>query len=112
MQGEFKLASPCEQADLPQSVLEPILVRMATQNGFKIRWDTQFVECRENPETGKMQSIILDLTTQERITVISRYLCGADGARSVVARELHLPFNDQSPGGLALNVLVEADMVS
>ncbi|KAB5575472.1 FAD binding domain-containing protein [Coniochaeta sp. 2T2.1] len=108
--GEFKLASPCEQADLPQSVLEPILLRMTTQNGFKIRWDMQFVECHEDPETGKMHSVILDLMTQERITIISKYLCGADGARSAVARELQLPFNDQSPGGLALNVLVEADM--
>lgn len=110
-EGEFKNASPYEQADLPQSILEPILLRVAAQNGIKVRWDMQFVECHEDSETGKIHSVIRDQVTQERITVISKYLCGADGARSVVARELQLPFNDTPGGGLALNVLVEADMV-
>ena len=34
-QGEYAEASPCEIASLPQSRLEPILVRYATQNGFR-----------------------------------------------------------------------------
>jgi len=40
----------------------------------------------------------------------SRYLFGCDGARSQVVRELGLPL-DRKPGqGLALNVLVRADL--
>jgi 2-polyprenyl-6-methoxyphenol hydroxylase-like FAD-dependent oxidoreductase len=50
--------------------------------------------------------------TRERITVVSRYLCGADGAHSTVADVLQLPFNDPLGGGLALNVVCEADMVN
>ncbi|KAK4676305.1 hypothetical protein QC764_511100 [Podospora pseudoanserina] len=108
--GEFKQASPCEQADLPQSVLEPILLRVATQNGFHLRWDCQFVSFHQDETTSKVHSVIQDVLTNQKITVISKFLCGADGARSVVARELQLPFNDTPGGGLALNVFVDADL--
>ncbi|KAI8626406.1 FAD binding domain-containing protein [Xylariaceae sp. FL1651] len=109
-EGEYKKATPCAQADLPQSILEPILLRVATQNGFKLRWDYEFLTFRENVETGKVHSTIRDLLSGEELTVISNYLCGADGARSVVASELQLPFNDTPGGGFALNVWFEADL--
>ncbi|GKZ23562.1 hypothetical protein AbraIFM66951_007558 [Aspergillus brasiliensis] len=108
--GEFKEASPCEQADLPQSILEPILLRVATQGGFRLRWDTKLVDFTRDEESGNIHSVIEDLATGEHITVVSRYLCGADGAHSIVARKLQLPFNDTPGGGLALNVLCEADL--
>lgn len=59
-----------------------------------------------------MRSLIEDDMTGQQITVVSRYLCGADGGRSTVATKLQLPFNDAPGGGLALNVLCEADLVS
>lgn len=111
MQGEYKKTTPCAQADLPQSILEPILLRVATQNGFKLRWDYEFLTCHEDAETGKVHSTIRDLLSGEEVTVVSNYLCGADGARSVVAREMQLPFQDTPGGGLALNVWFEADLV-
>ncbi|KAI1144852.1 FAD binding domain-containing protein [Nemania diffusa] len=109
-EGEYKSATPCAQADLPQSILEPILLRVATQNGFKLRWDYEFLTCREDAETGKVHSIIKDLLSGEELTVASNYVCGADGARSAVARQVQLPFQDTPGGGLALNVWFEADL--
>ncbi|KAI1747721.1 FAD binding domain-containing protein [Xylaria castorea] len=109
-EGEYKKATPCEQADLPQSILEPILLRIATQSGFKLRWDYEFLTCREDTGTGKVHSIIKDLLSGQELTVISNYLCGADGARSIVAREVQLPFHDASGGGFAVNVWFEADL--
>ncbi|KAI1193161.1 FAD binding domain-containing protein [Nemania serpens] len=109
-EGEYKKTTPCAQADLPQSILEPILLRVATQNGFKLRWDYEFLTCHEDAETGKVHSTIRDLLSGEEVTVVSNYLCGADGARSVVAREMQLPFQDTPGGGLALNVWFEADL--
>lgn len=85
-------------------MLEPILLRVATQNGFHLRWDCQFVSFHQDETTAKVHSVIQDVLTNQKITVISKFLCGADGARSVVARELQLPFNDNPGGGLALNV--------
>ena len=111
-QGEFQEASPCEQADLPQSILEPILLRVATQNGFNLRWDTRLVDFVQDEGTGCVRSVIEDTLSGQHITVISPYLCGADGGRSTVAKKLQLPFNNNPGGGLALNVLCEADLVS
>ncbi|KAI1292441.1 FAD binding domain-containing protein [Xylaria venustula] len=109
-EGEYKGATPCEQADLPQSTLEPILLRVATQNGFKLRWDYEFLSCREDVETGKVHSRIKDILSGEVVTVKSNYVCGADGAKSAVARELQLPFEDTPGGGFVLNVWFEADL--
>ncbi|KAI0198169.1 FAD binding domain-containing protein [Astrocystis sublimbata] len=109
-EGEYKKATPCEQADIPQSILEPILLRVATQNGFKLRWNYEFLTCWQNTETGKVHSTIKDLLSGQELTIVSNYLCGADGARSVVARELDLPFQGKLGGGLAVNVWFEADL--
>ncbi|KAJ2998934.1 hypothetical protein NUW58_g163 [Xylaria curta] len=109
-EGEYKGATPCAQADLPQSTLEPILLRVATQNGFRLRWDYEFLTCREDAATGKVYSTIKDLLSGEELTILSNYVCGADGARSVVAQEIQLPFQDTPGGGFALNVWFEADL--
>lgn len=87
------------------------MLRFATQNGFNLRWDYEFLTYHEDAETGKVHSTIKDLLSGEELTVISNYLCGADGARSVVAREVQLPFHDTPGGGFALNVWFEADLV-
>ena len=84
---------------------------MATQNGFKLRWDYEFISLREDKETGKVHSTIRDILSGDVLTVVSNYVCGADGAKSVVARELQLPFQDTPGGGFALNVWFEADLV-
>jgi 2-polyprenyl-6-methoxyphenol hydroxylase-like FAD-dependent oxidoreductase len=84
---------------------------VATQNGFKLRWDYEFIGCREDMDTGKVHSTIKDVLSGQELIVISNYICGADGARSVVARDVQLPFSDNPGGGFALNVWFEADLV-
>ena len=111
-QGEYVEASPCESADLPQTRLEPILLRYATQNGFRLRFDTEFLGFREDEKTGKIESVVEDLVTGTKLSIRSKYLCGADGANSSIVRELQLPLHDEPFQGLALNVLIEADMVN
>ena len=109
--GEYAEASPCEMASLPQSRLEPILLRYATQNGFRHRFDTKLLSFTQNQETDRVESIIEDLITGQKTMVRSRYLCGADGAGSRIVRELQLPLHKLPGGGLSINLLVEADMV-
>lgn len=111
-QGEYVEASPCESADLPQTRLEPILLRYATQNGFRLRFDTEFLSFSEDEKTGKIESVVEDLVTGSKLSIRSKYLCGADGANSSIVRELQLPLHDEPFQGLALNVLIEADMVN
>lgn len=109
--GDYAEASPCVIASLPQSRLEPILVKYAAQNGFQNRFDTKLLSFEQEEQTGRIESVIEDLITKQKILVRSKYLCGADGASSRIVQDLQLPLHDLPGGGLSINLLVEADMV-
>ena len=81
------------------------------QKGFHTRFETKLQSFSQNLKTGRVESVLEDLITGQKILVRSKYLCGADGASSKIVRELQLPLHDSSEGGLSINVLVEADMV-
>ena len=97
---------------MTQTQLEPILLRYATQNGFRLRFDSEFLNFTEKGENGSIESNVRDLVTGANIVVRSNYLCGADGANSPIVQQLQLPLHQEPFQGLALNVYVEADMVS
>ena len=111
-QGDYWDASPCKLADLPQNRMEPILVKYASQNGFKVRFDMELFSFKEDPRTGIIESVLKDRLTDQDVKVRSKYLCGCDGANSTVVRDLQLPLHDEGPDGLALNVWFDADLVS
>jgi 2-polyprenyl-6-methoxyphenol hydroxylase-like FAD-dependent oxidoreductase len=106
--GDYELASPSEPLDLPQTLMEPLLIRYATLNGFQCRFDTQFISFVDDGEgvTTTLKDRILGQTYQVR----SKYLFGADGARSSIVRQLGLPMIKRPGQGFAINVLIEADM--
>lgn len=108
--GDYEAASPCRHIDLPQTLLEPILVQHALNNSWHIRFDSSFISYSRPSASGPITSTIRDTLTNQTYTVRSKYLFGADGARSAIMRQLDLPLI-KSPGqGLALNIHVEADL--
>ncbi|KAJ9603045.1 hypothetical protein H2200_012340 [Cladophialophora chaetospira] len=107
--GDYELASPSVPLDLPQTLLEPIMTRWATLRGFHVRWDTSFVSFEQQPEGGVMTTL-LDKVTGQQYKVRSKYLFGADGARSNIVRQLQLPMIKRPGQGFAINILMEADM--
>ena len=109
--GDYAEASPCIIASLPQSRMEPILVNYATQNGFQHRFDIELLSFEQDEKTGRLESVIEDLITKQKILVRSKYVCGADGASSRIVRDLQLPLHNLPGGGLSINLLIEADMV-
>ena len=106
--SDYAMASPSRVCDLPQTLLEPILVRFATSHGFDVRYKTEFLRFEER-DNGKVLSRLRDLVTGLEYHVVSRYLCGADGGRSPVAKQLDLPMVSQ-PGPPAYNLMVKAEM--
>ncbi|OCL03302.1 hypothetical protein AOQ84DRAFT_368495 [Glonium stellatum] len=108
-QGDYDAASPCNHVDLPQTVLEPILVRHATLNGFHVRFDTRLISF-EREASGAIVSLIEDTITKETYKIRSKYLFGCDGARSQVLRELKIPLIKKPGQGLAINILVKVDL--
>ncbi|KAK4159691.1 FAD binding domain-containing protein [Cladorrhinum sp. PSN259] len=107
--GEYRAASPCEHVDIPQTLLEPILVRYATNHGFKVRFDTFLVDFEEAPDK-RVVATFQDRLTQSTFKISTKYLFGADGARSTVVKKLGLPLTVGEGGGSMFNVLVKADL--
>lgn len=106
--GDYETASPCSPVDLPQTLLEPILVRHAIWNGFTTRFDTTFLSFIE--ESGVIIAKVRDNLSKHEYQIRTRYLFGADGARSQVVKQLNLPLAVKPGQGLAINVLVKADL--
>ena len=101
-------SSPSIIADLPQSRLEPILLAHALARGAHICFETEYLASVQD-DTG-VTTTIRDRATGEQRTVRSRYLVGADGARSRIAAELKLPFVGDAAMAYSANILFEADL--
>jgi len=108
--GEYDAASPCRHADLPQTLLEPILVKNALVKGWKARFDTSFVKYEQSTPDGPFLSTLTDNLTGKSYKVQSKYLFGCDGARSRVMRQLDIPLVKKPGQGLAINLLVDCDL--
>lgn len=85
-------------------------MRYATHHGFVCRFDTTFVGFTRD-ETG-VTTLLRDRISGARYNVRSKYLFGADGARSEVLRQLDLPLDTRPDQGLAFNVHFRADLSS
>lgn len=106
--GEYTAASPCEMSDLPQSVLEPVLVEEATKLGAEFRFYTEFVSLQQQPD-GSVRTMVRDRTSQRTYAITSRYVVGADGARSAVISSLGIPIDGKQIQD-AFNVHLKADL--
>lgn len=74
-----------------------------------MRFNTKFLRLtRPSPDT--IISEVHDEAINKTYKIQSRFLFGCDGARSQVVRELKIPLIKKPGQGLALNVLVKADM--
>lgn len=106
--ADYVLQSPCSMVDAPQTIVEPILIGQAQVRGAKIRFDTEYLSHVQDAEG--VTTTVRDRLTGNEYTIRSKYLLGADGARSQVAEDAGLPF--EGPGALAgaFNVVFEADL--
>lgn len=106
--GDVLAASPCKFIDLPQTKMEPILLTEATRLGVNARYETELVSFVQDDDgvTAKL----LDRITDQEFTVRAKYMVGADGANSRVAKDLNLPMVGQGGLGSAYNVFCEMDL--
>ncbi|KAI1358511.1 FAD binding domain-containing protein [Xylaria arbuscula] len=108
--GDLARASPCQYLDLPQSYLEPILIRYASSRGFQFRFSTQLISIEEIPGSADSRCTLRDRISQHEYKVRAKYVFGADGARSKVAETLGLKYFVEPRAGVACNVLFKADI--
>lgn len=85
-EGDYREASPCEPMDLPQTLLEPILVQHAATRGAKVLFNTRYLGHVQDDDGVTVR--LLDRTSGHEYTQRARYLVGADGGSSTVAEHL------------------------
>ncbi|KAF5649033.1 phenol 2-monooxygenase [Fusarium sp. NRRL 52700] len=111
--GKRKETTPCEYVDFTQRHLEPLLLRFASHNGFNIRFSTEILNAESISSQAAEAAYICtayDHILKQEFKIRTKYLFGADGGRSVIARQFDFHFLTQSPGPKACNVLFRADL--
>ncbi|WP_426244457.1 FAD-dependent oxidoreductase [Nocardioides sp. LHG3406-4] len=107
-EADYQLASPCLTVDIPQTYLEPILVRNATMRGTQARFSTEYLSHVQDADGVDVR--VLDRLTGQEYTIRAKYVVGADGARSKVAADIGLPFEGQMDIAGSMNITFKADI--
>lgn len=106
--ADHELASPSLNCDIPQTYLEPILVRNATIRGTQAQFSTEYVAHEQTADGVDVR--VLNRLTGIEYTIRAKYLIGADGARSAVAADLALPHEGQMDIAGSMNITFKADL--
>src|SRR6202042_775248 len=107
-EADYRLASPSLTCDIPQTYLEPILVKNAAARGTQARFSTEYLSHVQDADGVSVQA--RDRLTGAVLTIRARYLIGADGARSQVAADLGLPMEGQMDIAGSMNITFTADI--
>ncbi|WP_433802477.1 FAD-dependent monooxygenase [Actinomycetospora sp. CA-084318] len=108
--SDYAAASPSEMCNIPQHVLEPVILDRALELGADIRFSSELVAISQDAE--RVEAVIRHRDTGEETRVRARYAIGADGGRSTVAEQLGFVFDGESGLGAAANVWLEADLTA
>ena len=106
--ADYTLASPSEPCDLPQTLLEPILVGHAAARGSRIRFDTEYINLVEHGEGVTVR--VRDRLRGHEYDIAAKYVIGADGGRSKVAQDIGLPFEGEMDIAGSMNIVFHADL--
>ncbi len=107
-EADYQLASPSLTCDIPQTYLEPILVRNATSRGTQTRFSTEYLSHQQDADG--VEVAVRDRLTGARYVIRARYLIGADGARSAVAKDIDLPMQGRMDIAGSMNITFKADI--
>ena len=106
--ADYDLASPGKMCDLPQNLMEPILVGAAARRGSTVCFNWEYLSLTQD-EAGVTARVKDHISGIEHM-VRAKYLIGADGGRSKVAEDIGLPMDGKMGVAGAMNVIIEADL--
>ncbi|CAE6822156.1 FAD-dependent monooxygenase [Paraburkholderia domus] len=106
--SDYETASPSQMCNAPQHLLEPVILTAAREYGANVLFNTELVSIRQTDEA--VYSRVVDRSTGEEIEVISDYAVGADGAQSVVVKDLGFELEGEMGLGCAINCWLEVDL--
>jgi 2,4-dichlorophenol 6-monooxygenase len=106
--GDYLEGSPCPLLDVPQPLVEPILVNNAAARGAIVSFNTEYLSHIE--DTSGVTVTLRDTITGATIERRARFLIGMDGARSKVAEDIDLPFEGELARAGTAYILFNADL--
>ena len=106
--ADYTLASPTTICDVPQNLLEPILVGAAASRGATVmfNWEYQGLDQDADGVTVEVKDYVAGTTHKIR----AKYVIGADGGRSKVAEDIGLPMEGKMGVAGSMNIVFEADL--
>ncbi|MDX3383948.1 FAD-dependent monooxygenase [Streptomyces niveiscabiei] len=108
VQAEHDLASPTRMCDMPQHLMEPVLVDAAIARGTVFRYSTVYKSFTQD-EFG-VTVTVEDRVRGDEYTIRAKYLIGADGGRSQVAEDAGLPTVGRMGVAGSINIVFDADL--
>ncbi|WP_326719898.1 FAD-dependent monooxygenase [Streptomyces sp. NBC_00243] len=106
--ADYEAASPTAMCNIPQHILEPLILRAGQRRDADIRFSTELISIDQTPDA--VHATVRDTTSGREYGIRARYAIGADGGRSTVAQQTGFPFDGESGLGHAANVWFEADL--
>ena len=106
--SDYLLASPSPNCDIPQTLLEPIVLGHAASRGSHIRFDTEYTSLVQDDDGVTVT--VRDRLTGANSTIRAKYVVAADGGRSQVAADIGLPFEGQMDVAGSMNIVFDADL--
>ncbi|MFF4116197.1 FAD-dependent monooxygenase [Streptomyces sp. NPDC001714] len=106
--SEYAAASPCDMCNAPQNVLEPVILDAARERKADIRFNTELIDIKQDDE--QVRATLRRRDDGAEYTVEARYVIGADGGNSTVARVLDFAMEGEAGIGSAFTVWIEADL--
>ncbi|HMC37589.1 MAG TPA: FAD-dependent monooxygenase [Actinomycetota bacterium] len=105
---DYAAASPSEMCNIPQHILEPVILEAANERNADVRFSTELVGISQDADW--VQAVVRERTTGTEYVIRARYAIGADGGRSTVAEQLGFTLEGQMGLGAAMNIWLEADL--
>jgi 2,4-dichlorophenol 6-monooxygenase len=103
-----ELASPTRMCDMPQHLMEPVLVGAAVARGTRLRFETEYLS--HTQDADGVTATVRDRLRGDTYRIRARYLIGADGGRSRVAEDAGLPMDGRMGVAGSINIVFEADL--
>lgn len=108
--GDYRKGSPCSMLDLPQPLMEPILINKAVERGAILSFNTEYIDHVQDDDGVTVR--FRDGRTGELFTQRARFLVGVDGARSKIADDIGLPMHGELARAGTSYVLFNADLTT
>ena len=106
--ADYDLASPSRPCDIPQTLMEPILLGGAASRGSKVFFNTEYLSLEQDDEG--VTATVRDRLSGDTYEIRAKYLIGADGGRSQVAEDVGLPMEGEMDIEGSMNIVLRADL--